>query len=157
MDDTLKIILKDTYSLSQLNHRVRILKSSLLKAFFGGENLSYSLTDLNWLKSLPNSFYQKFNKENVYQIFTDLEKQISNLKTLIIYLTFEPDETTLAQVGTHVRNSFGLTLLLDIKLDPNLIAGAALSWNGVYKDYSLRSQLQAKKEELFAEFKKYLR
>ena len=35
MDEILAIILKDTYSLSQLKTRLRILKSNLLKTFFG--------------------------------------------------------------------------------------------------------------------------
>lgn len=157
MNDILAIILKDTYSLSQLKTRLRILKSSLLKAFFGGENLEYSQQELNWLKSLPAQFYQKFNKDNVYQILADIEKQIGNLKNLTIYLTFEPDETTLAQLGIYVRNSFGPTILLDTKVDPSLIAGTALVWKGIYRDYSLRARLEAKSGELLAEFKKFSR
>lgn len=157
MNEVLSIILKDTYALSQLKHRLRILKYSLLKAFFGGENPAYSPQELHWLKSLPDNFYYKFNKDNVYQIFTEIEKEINKLKILTMYLTFEPDEITLTQLGTYVRNNFGQTFLLDIKLNPSLIAGTALAWKGVYKDYSLRSQLQARKEELLAEFKKFLR
>ncbi|OGE64836.1 hypothetical protein A3I48_04475 [Candidatus Daviesbacteria bacterium RIFCSPLOWO2_02_FULL_36_7] len=157
MNDILSIILKDTYSLSQLKHRLRILKSSLLKAFFGGENLTFSPTQLSWLKSLPTEFYQKFNKDNVYQIFTEIEKEISKLKTLTIYLTFEPDELTLTQLGAYVRTNFGPNFLLDIKLKPDLIAGPALVWKGIYKDYSLKAKLEARKAEILQEFKKFLR
>lgn len=160
MDDTLAIILKDTYSLSQLKHRMRILKANLLKTFFGGENNQASnLTaqDLSWLQSLPENFYKKFTKDNVYQILTDLDKTASSLPTLTMYLTFEPDETALSQIGSTARKTFSLPLLLDIKLDPNLIAGVALVWKGVYRDYSLRAKIEGRKAEIIDGFKKFLR
>ncbi|MBI4035410.1 F0F1 ATP synthase subunit delta [Candidatus Daviesbacteria bacterium] len=158
MNEILTIILKDTYSLSQLKHRLRILKTSLLKAFFGSkEEISFSPDELSWLKSLPDNFYQKFSKDNIYQIFTEFEQEISKLQTLTIHLTFEPDESTLAQIGTYVRHHFEATIPLDIKFDPSLIAGAALVWKGVYKDYSLKARLDAKKTEMLQEFKRFLR
>lgn len=159
--EILNIILKDTYSLTSLKHRLRILKSNLLKTFFGGENnqtLSFTAQDLNWLQFLPEGFYRKFNKDNVYQILTGLEKGISGLPTLTIYLTFEPDDTTLSRIGSVARKTFNSPfLILDIKLDPNLIAGAALVWKGVYRDYSLRAKVENRKLEIIGEFKKFLR
>lgn len=157
MNEVLSTILKDTYSLSQLKLRLRILKSSLLKAFFGGENLSFSPEQLSWLKSLPTEFYHKFSKDNVYQIFTEIEKEISKLKTLSMYLTFKPDDATLTELGTYVRGNFGPNFVLDIKLNPTLIAGTALACNGVYRDYSLKAKLESKKAEILQEFKKFLR
>lgn len=159
MNEILAIILTTTYSSTQLKHRLRLLKSNLLKTFFGqaGEDLPAIPQDLNWLQSLPDNFYQQFNANNVYKIFSDLEDQTHNLPILTLYLTFEPDEATLAQISTFTRKLFSSNLLLDIKLDPNLIAGTALVWNGVYKDYSLRNQLTAKKTQLWTEFRKFLR
>lgn len=157
--DILNTILNDTFSLSQLNHRLRILKSNLLKKLFGGEaeNLTLSTQDLDWLKSQSSDFYQKFNKDNVYQIFSQIEKEIAKLPTLTMYLTFEADEATLAQIGTFARKTFGLPLILNIKLDPTLIAGTALVWKGVIRDYSLRTKIESKKAEILEEFKKFLR
>lgn len=158
MEDILNAIIKDTYSLGQLKHRLRILKANLVKSFFGStEDIPLSAQDLKWLRSLPQDFYQKFNKNNVYQIFTDLEEQSKKFTILVIYLTFEPDETTLAQIGSFSRKLFSSPMLLDIKLDPNLIAGAALVWKGVNRDYSLRSKIEEKKGEILGGFKKFLR
>lgn len=165
MDEILAVILKETYSLSQLKHRLGILKSNLLRAFFGStpdvgipNEVNLSPDDLNWLKSLPREFYQKFTRDNVYKIFSDLDDAAHNLKILTLYLSFEPDNGALSQIGSFARSTFGLpALLLDVKLDPGAIAGAALSWKGVYKDYSLRAQLALKKRELWEEFKKFLR
>lgn len=165
MDPTLAIILKDTYSTTQLKHRLRILKAELVSQFFGGGpedgyNLDVSNLfpqDQNWLKSLPADFYKKFNKNNVYKIFSDLESKISNIPTLTLYLTFEPDESTLEQIGNFARKMFGPNLMLDIKLDLTLIAGAALGWKGVLRDYSIKTQIEAKKGEILESFKRFLR
>lgn len=160
MDDILATILKNTYSQSSLKHRLRLLKSCLLQGFFGADtdNPPPLADDLKWLKSLPPDFYQKFTKDNVYEIFSALEKLSADLKVLTIYLTFEPDELTLNQLGTTARNNFNFpVLLLDIKIDPNLIAGAALSWKGVYRDYSLRAKLEGKKSEISESFRRFLR
>lgn len=150
MDQILPVILQDTYTLSQLKHKLSDLKSHLLENFFG-------TPDQTWLKSVPLKILQAFNKDNVYEIFTSLEIQISKLPTLTVYLTFEADDQALAQIGQFTRKTLNPALLLDIKYDPNLIAGAALVWKGVYKDYSLRSRIEEKKGEILEGFKKYLR
>ncbi|MBU1032252.1 hypothetical protein KKE03_05040 [Patescibacteria group bacterium] len=157
MNDILNTILKDTFSHTLLNHRVKLLKSNLLKTFFGGASPTLTPSDLNWLKSFPESFYRNFNKDNVYQIFSDLEQNYAKLPILTIYLAFEPDEATVANIGAFTRKTFGLPFMLDIKLDPRLIAGAALSWKGVYRDFSLRTRIEEKKEEISQSFKKFLR
>ncbi len=158
MDSILNTILKDTYTLSSLKHRLNILKSHLLKAFFGTQqNQDFEAKDSAWLNSLPPTFYQNFNKDNIYDLFSQVEKQKESLKNLTIYLTFEPDDFTVTQIGAYARRSFGDYLLLDIKYDPNLIAGAAVVWKGIYKDYSLRAQLAEKQSEILQSFKKFLR
>ncbi len=151
MDNILPAILQDTYTLSVLKHKLNILKAYLLHQFFG---TSPDEKEADWIKALP---LQNISKDNVYEMFTNLEAQIAKLPTLIIYLTFEADDDSLAQIGIFARKAYLPSLLLDIKYDPNLIAGAALVWKGVYKDYSLRAKIEEKKEEISAGFKKHLR
>lgn len=158
MNDILTTIFKNTYSLNQLKHRVSVLKQHLLHKFFGGEVKTLSENDAAWLKSVSEEFMKQLNKDNVYQIFEYLEKQIVSIKPLIIYLTFEPDDQSLAEIGEMVRKTFNnQALVLDIKYDPRLIAGAALSWNGLYRDYSLKARIEERKMVILESFKKYLR
>lgn len=155
--DILSIIMKDTYTLSQLKGRVRAIKAKLVSDFFGGVNLQPEVSDINWLSSLPPDFYGNFSKDNVYQILENLEKQIGELPTLTMYLTFEPDEATISQIGNFTRKTFGPDNLLDIKHNPALIAGCSLVWKGRVKDYSLRARMEEKKGEILESFKKFLR
>lgn len=159
MKDLFAIILKDTYSLSQLKHRLTILKAYLLKTFFGSSQQTPPLSknDLNWLNSLPESFYQQFNKDNVYKTFADLENTGLKSAFLTMYLTFEPDDETLEQIGNRARKLFGPDLILDVKFDPTLIAGCSLVWNGIQKDYSLRAKIEEKKPAIIDGFKRFIR
>lgn len=158
MNEILNTILKDTYTLKDLKHRLNILKSYLSQSFFGtGAIMRLEEKDSAWLKSLPSSMGQHFNKDNISTVFAELEKGANQLKTLVIYLAFEPDQSGLALIGNYARKTFGNSLLLDIKYDPNLIAGAAFVWKGIYKDYSLRASIEQKKALILDSFKKFLR
>ena len=89
-------------------------------------------------------------------ISQEIHKKIESLRVLTLYLTFDPDEEALSQIGGYVRTNFPNIQLLDIKFDPNLIAGAALSSGGVYKDYSLRTKINERKAVILDNFKKFL-
>ncbi len=155
MNNLLTLLLTNTYSLHQLKHRLATLKSYLDQQFFGG-NIAIAAKDLDWIKTLPTASLN-LNKDNLTTIFEEAQNQINNLSILTLYLTFEPDEQTITQIGEFARKTFGGTILLDIKFDPNLIAGAALAWKGSYKDYSLRAKIQERKGEVLESFKKFLR
>lgn len=160
IDQLLNTILKETYTLNQLKHRLSMLKLKFLQYFFGTEKKQSLLSesDLMWLKSLPPDFSKSINQDNVYTVFEDLEKKINSMSVLTMYLTFEPDELSLTQIGEMTRKTFSnLTLILDIKYDPRLLAGAALSFKGMYRDYSLRSRIEERKLAILQSFKKLLR
>lgn len=158
MDNILETILKETYSLSLLKHRMRILKSYLTQKLFGSQKAVFSQADLNWLNSKDQTFYQEFTRENVYQLLNELEKQLNQMVPLVIYFPFEANDETLAQIGNFTRTIFAKpNLLLEAKFDPKLIAGCALSFKGIYKDYSLRAKIEQKKGEILESFKKFSR
>lgn len=131
-----------------------MLKSYLEQQIFSSPS---PISPSEWIKNLPENFLLQFNKDNLEAIFEEFQKSISTLETLTIYLTFDPDEQTLTNLGEHVRKTFGRIIMLDIKYDPNLIAGAALVWKGLYKDYSLRSKIEEKKAAILRSFQQFLR
>ena len=147
-------LLTATYSLKQLRNRLRVLRNSLLGKFFSAkEDVEITKKNKTWLVSLPDDFLKQFEKTNVYEKLDSLEKEINNIKPLTIYLAFEiPDEET-ETLGTYLRREIKPDLVFDVKLDPSLIGGCALSWKGIYKDYSLRASIQAKREQILSSLK----
>lgn len=158
MDQILAVILKDTYSLSQLKKRLQILQSTFQQQFFHSqatENLTPK--DNQWLKSLPKSFIAAFNKDNLTQNLSSLSSKINSTSILTLYLPIDVSDEILDQIGNKVRQNFGANFLIDIKYNPILIAGCALSWKGIYKDYSLHSKIAERRLAILQSFKKFLR
>lgn len=156
--DTLSILLQTTYSLSSLKLRLRILRSHFNQIFFNPTSQEQlTPTDFAWINSLPKPFLAQFNKNNLSQIVTDLENNISKLQVLTLYLPFEINNQIGQDLGQKVRTNFNQLLLLDIKYDPALIVGCAMVWKGIYKDYSLKAKIGQEKTQILESFKKYLR
>lgn len=156
--DILKAILKDTFTQIQLKARLHILKSYLTQKLFEAQKTAFEPQDINWLNSRDSTFYQKFTRENVYQLLSSLQTQVNQMTSLIIYLPFEANDEVLSQIGSFSRTTFGKPdLIFEAKFDPKLIAGCALSWKGIYKDYSLKAQIEERKAEVLESFKKFLR
>lgn len=158
MDNLLDILLKDTYTLSQLKHKLKIIKSQLSQKFFGGGALEpLTPKDSTWFSALPENFLGEFNKDNLSLILTYFSNQINKMETLTIYLSFDAGGDILDQIGIKTRTTFGKIMLLDVKYNPALIAGCAISWKGIYKDYSLHSRIGERKLAILQSFKKFLR
>lgn len=164
--DILEIILKNTYSLSQLKRRIRALKEYLSVKIYSTKDVSQYLPagrqgldeqDAKWIKSLPEDFLSRFSSDNISTIFSDIEAEIQKLPILTIFISIEATEEVSEQIGTFIRNNFSTFKLIETKYDPSLIAGCALSQNGVYRDYSLRASVEEKKMEILGNFKKFLR
>lgn len=152
-----KTLLQNTYTLSQLKHRLKILKIYFSQVFFKASPESLNDSDNLWLNSLPKDFIISFNKDNFANRLGQLENVINQLQTLILYLPFEVSGEALEKIGQKARILFNPALVLDIKYNPSLLAGCALVWKGVYKDYSLKSKIEERKMELSESFKKFLR
>lgn len=144
VDQVLAKILEQSFSIHELRQRIRVLKSYLAKKFYGSDNQSLdneTAGQINWLYSLGDQFYQQFNPMNFSQIFEQIESKIESLPTLIIYFAFELTPEQSQEVGNYLRKRYGPYFVFDSKHDPSLIAGCALVWKGVYKDYSLRAKI----------------
>lgn len=157
-------ILSETYTQTEALDRLRSLKNLVLVQLFG-HGAKETKVDLNqpgssqttWLISLGADFLKNFNRDNVYQTFDELEKEIKSIKPLTIFLPFEMSEEALIKIGKYLRSSFGSNFLFEVKIDPELIAGTALVWNGIYKDYSVRQKIVENRGKILAMLQEYLK
>ncbi len=154
-DKILTTFLKETYYQGQISHRLQVLRDSLLKHFFNAPQVQISQLDSDWLKSLGDDFFKNFTKLNVYQVLTKLEKDAKNLQTLTVYLPFEMPDEEKNKLGLYLRTNFKKDLIFEIKLDLDLIGGAALSWKGVHKDYSLRERIDQNHDKVLSSLKSF--
>jgi len=162
--DLLDQILSQTYTQTQALARLRVLKDLVLLQLFGhGYKKQANPLKLppnqqtNWLVTLNQEIFKNFTKDNAYQIFDELEREIRTIKPLVVCIPFELPEEGITELGQYLRKIFGKNFMAEIKIDPSLIAGTALVWNGVYKDYSIRNKISDNRDQILHIIKEYLK
>lgn len=164
----LETILENTFTKSDLDRRLRLLKEYMVKSLFRevklGKvrpellNISPDIaSDLTWLESIPDTFFHHFNRQNLHEKLNEIAKMTEELPTIVINLPIESTEREISDIGSKVRTTFKDNYLIDIKIDPSLIAGCSLVWEGVIKDFSLRAKIEEQKEAILESFKRSLR
>lgn len=161
----LETILENTFTKSDLERRLRLLKEYLVKSLFrevkAGKvtpellNIkSDRASDLEWLENLS---FGHFNRQNLHEKLNEIAKMAQDLPTIVINLSVEPTEREISDIGSKVRATFKDNFLINIKIDPSLIAGCSLVWEGVIKDYSLRAKIEEQKQAILQSFKRALK
>lgn len=79
----------------------------------------------------------------VKEFLTRLQTQINNLPVLSLSLAFEPKDATLKVLSDWFLLNIKRHVLFDITVDPTLIAGIVIHFNGKYLDYSIREAFTA--------------
>lgn len=152
LNSLLETVLKDSFTSNQALKRLRLLKDTLSKQLFTEKDPTLSsvadATQTAWLRSLQPDFLKQFNRSNLSPLFIEAESKIKTITPLTIVLPFELPEKETTELGLKLRQQYGKYFLMEIKFDASLIAGPALVWKGVYKDYSLKAKIEARKTEI---------
>lgn len=144
MPNLLDIILQDTFVKNAALKKTAVLKDHLLEKVFTA-------------KADPQAAKWGVTPQNIYEVFDNLEKSIKALEPLVIYLPYELPEEQIIEIGQKLRSDYGKNFLMDIQIDPSLIAGAALSYKGIYKDTSVKQRIIDNQKEILATFRKYIK
>lgn len=155
--DLLTIIAANTFRVSDLKRRARVIKEYLESKLFGGASKpQFNPEDQAWLATLPETL-NTLDSKSFYKLMEELNKKIVKLTPLTVYLAFEMPEPELAKLALNVRTTLNSpTTFLDIKIDHNLVGGASFSYKGVYRDYSLRKSLENQRDKILTEMRRYI-
>lgn len=154
-DSLFSPILRTCFTKTEFYRRINILRDFLEAKFFMGETHSLQdwlyarhtpEEDMNVLLSWGKPFYDSFTADTMYQLITDCTNAVGNLPILTIYLPFTPADREKVTIGLWCRKNVDPRCILDIRSDPSLVAGCTLSWNGVYRDYSLHSFIESTRD-----------
>lgn len=159
MITALETILSNTYTKGDLQHRLTLLREFLEYQFFKPHekvNLTYLLNEFinkkgelrdefNALMAWDYPFYSQFNKENVYTLLKQIEKEAEKLPVITVYLPFALPIFEIPKLGRWLRENVTGNILAEIKTDPSLIGGCSVAWNGTYRDFSLRFYIEKHK------------
>lgn len=114
-------------------------------------------SDFNLEKSLTNQFgIQKKDKflnilrthsvntesnADLKKFMNDTQEKIKAFPTLTIKLAFDPKEKTLKTISEWFMLNIKKQVILEISVDPKLIAGCDISYNGEFRNMSVKPRL----------------
>lgn len=166
MPNLLDMILEGVYTQTDSLRRLRLLKEQTTVKIFGGSKdqtpnspIPSDLSDeeQGWLDKTMADISSSINKNNLYQAFNGLEKEIKSIEVLAVFIPFEMPKDEVARLGMYLRQTYGKNFLMELKFDPKLVAGTALSWKGIYKDYSLHQRMLDNQTQILQTLKKYIK
>lgn len=87
-------------------------------------------------------------KENYREEFGKAKAELAKVEPLYLYLPIELEEKELKKIVVKLREDYGKNFLLEPKFQGDLIGGCAMSYNGIYKDYSLHNKIVQNREKI---------
>ncbi len=103
---------------------------------------SYTKTQaLRALSDLEDKARKKPAKDQE-EIFAKAKAEIVAIEPLHLFLPRGLPDGELEKIVGKLRKSYGPKFLVEIKFQGDLIGGCAMSYKGVYKDYSIKNKLK---------------
>ncbi len=76
------------------------------------------------------------------------KKELDTLRIFKLTLAYEPTRINILTYANWIKKTVGADVILDVTVDPKLVAGAQIVWNGKYQDYSLTEIVYAELQRL---------
>lgn len=98
---------------------------------------------------LMNNHIDPANRASLKKFMESLREDIKNMEVLGLTLAFQPKEHTLSLISDWLMLNLGSQVLLDIKVDPDLVAGVAVDFRGKHTENSIKAKINSTLEEIF--------
>ncbi len=162
MDNTLILnnILKDIKTVAELDNFLAEVEN-VLAGLFKVKNKSIDLIlDTTAGKSTAGIIKRLAEQNKIIpsdypsleKVLTGLKVDLKKIKILKISLAIDPSQEQIDHIFDWVKENLGKGIILDIDKDESILGGAIISFDGTYKDFSLRRTLegifQTKKNEI---------
>lgn len=82
---------------------------------------------------------------------TDVLSQMNSIPVLELNIAFQPTQSNIEQFSTQAVTMIGTPVLLKLTVQPEVIGGAVVIWNGHYHDASLKTKFVEKLEKVLHE------
>lgn len=165
--ELLSAMMHDSYTEQVFRHRLAILqeilemklysrnahtsKEMLLSAYFAEHEAAKD--HQAWFMKQDSALYESFTAQNLYELLSEIREAFNGLPVLTLYVPIALPPDTVTSIGMWVRREVDTHAVLHVVVEPDLAAGCALVWKGVYHDFSFRYLLRQHEQELV----KYIR
>jgi len=115
----------------------------------------YSQKTIQLLEGILQSFNITEPTSKDAQTFGNILKVLKTFKVLRLTTSFEPSEAFLTKLHTFSKTIY-ISILLDIIVDPTIVGGVVLEFEGLHEDYTLNTLIDMAFEKRKEEIKQLL-
>lgn len=160
----LEQILSNTHTTEELYSRIALLREALEAYLFKGvandagstaegvrRFIAQSEADVETKEAVEewgDDLFNAFTQDNLYEELQKLWDAADDFPRLTLYVPINLHGESAASVGKWARGNLGERVILDIHIEPSVVAGATFVWQGKSYDYSVRKLLRNKREEI---------
>lgn len=95
---------------------------------------------------IPSSYLQKKelstdNKEVLLAYLDEKRSEILKMPRIRLTIAIDPEDSFLDKICSWFNANTGKTFLLDIAVDASIVGGLLITYNGIYRDLSLKAKL----------------
>lgn len=144
-----------TNDLLTLKEELELLQSSLYKSKGFELALKTSVREktANALRVVFTDEKISFkNTLEIKNLLEQVQKTLAHLPILRVTIAISPSENTNEKIRSFFQEKREKKFVLDVTCDPTIIGGAIISYDGKFKDYSIKKNLEnyfeTKKEEV---------
>ncbi|MBI2031787.1 MAG: hypothetical protein HYT08_04210 [Candidatus Levybacteria bacterium] len=91
-------------------------------------------------ESLEKNNINKNDQSSIEKFLNGLKDYIQQLKILKLQIAFQPSDEMIDDIFVWVSENIGQGIILDISYDISLIGGAIITFEGKYRDLSLKKR-----------------
>lgn len=115
-----------------------------------------AISDIATFTILGDNALSGFDKDNIYGIINNLEADLKNLPVITVYLPYPPETDEIVRLGKWFRTAMNNDVLMDLKVNKELLAGCAFVWKGIYHEFTLHFFMKKSREALLKIFESYV-
>lgn len=137
-----------------LREAVEILESSFYRR--DGQKTEKILSE-----NLSENLYQSVQKivsdpelqleNNFREYLAGLKDRLQNMKVIQFEVVFEPGENLIAEIGGWIERELGENIIVDFYLNPSIVGGAVIIYEGEYFNFILSAILERNFERSWQE------
>ena len=138
--------LKTVGEVNDFSSEIDTLMSALFKSRNSSLEKAFGLISEGTAKKITEIFsknnFGMDDKELIKDFLDTLGSLIKKFKVIKLVLAFDPTRKTIENIHDFVSENIGVGYILDIEVLESVLGGAAVIFNGKYKDYTLRKSLE---------------
>jgi F0F1-type ATP synthase delta subunit len=129
-----------------LMHQLDALSQSLFNTKMTLEQkldlyLEFSIKN-NLLMLMEKSGIDMNDANAIEKFIAELKKRVKEIPVFEFEIAYEPNSNTIKHVAEWIYFNLQQNVLLDVKINPDLIAGAIIGFRGKMGDFSLKKKIE---------------